>query len=113
MATYKQPCIHCNQFIERDVNVCPNCNSRSPFGYRCPDCLLEIEKGQRVCSGCGRALYVTCPTCGQLTFADERCEKCGKGLMVYCTNPRCNELQFFENVKCTVCGKKINKEIGK
>jgi RNA polymerase subunit RPABC4/transcription elongation factor Spt4 len=112
MATYKQPCIHCGEFIERDARLCPKCASRSPFGYHCPTCMRPIEKGQAICSGCGRELYVTCPTCGERTFAGERCEKCGSGLMIICANPRCGELQFFENTKCTACGKKIKREIG-
>ena len=113
MATYKQPCFHCGGLIDRDVRLCPKCQSRSPFGYRCPSCGRDIEKGQAVCSGCGRPLMVICPTCGQGTFADERCEKCGAGLMIQCTNPRCGELQFFENDICTACGKKIKKAKGR
>ena len=109
MASYKQQCIHCSGLIERDSRICPECGSRSPFGYHCPTCLREIQKGQLVCSGCGRPLYIACPTCGQRTFADERCEACGAGLMVKCANPRCGDLQFFENVKCTACGKKIKR----
>lgn len=109
MASYKQPCVHCGAFIERDSKLCANCSSRSPFGYRCPSCLREIEKGQAACSGCGRPLTVTCPVCSQLTFTDERCEKCGAGLMIQCANERCGELQFFENTKCTACGKKIKR----
>jgi hypothetical protein len=75
--------------------------------------LKPIEKGQAVCAGCGRSLTVICPTCQQTTFADERCDKCGAGLMIHCTNPRCGELQFFDLTKCTACGKKIKKEVGK
>jgi hypothetical protein len=30
-------------------------------------------------------------------------------LMMRCTNARCGEMQFFENEKCTVCGKNIKK----
>lgn len=112
MASYKQPCVHCGAFIERDSRLCPNCASRSPFGYHCPACLREIQKGQPVCSGCGLPLTVACPACGQQTFVDERCEKCGESLMTPCTNPRCGELQFFENTKCTACGKKIKKPKG-
>jgi hypothetical protein len=55
---------------------------------------------------------VICPTCGGRTFADERCELCNAGLMIHCSNSRCGELQFFENSRCTVCGKKIKREIG-
>jgi RNA polymerase subunit RPABC4/transcription elongation factor Spt4 len=113
MATYKQPCIHCGAFIERDARLCPECASRSPFGYQCPTCLKPVTKGQPVCSGCGRALNVTCPTCGGQTFAGERCEACGSGLLMYCANLRCGQLQFFDNRKCTACGKKIKKDIGR
>jgi len=27
--------------------------------------------------------------------------------MIRCENKRCGELQFFENTKCTMCGKVI------
>lgn len=107
MATYKHPCLHCGEFIERDSRICPNCGSRSPFGYHCPNCLKDIKKNQTLCSGCGRSLYVACPSCKQQTFVSERCEACGADLMICCSNPRCNELQFFQNTKCTACGKKI------
>lgn len=110
MASYKQPCIHCGEFIDRDSRLCPKCNSRSPFGYMCPSCLREIQRGQAACSGCGRPLYITCPTCGRQAFTDERCEACGAGLMIHCTNPHCGELQFFDLTKCTACGKKIKKK---
>lgn len=109
MASYKQPCIQCGELIERDSRLCPKCGSRSPFGYQCPTCLKEIQKGQVVCSGCGRSLYIPCPTCGKQTFTSERCEICGAGMMIKCENKRCGELQFFENTKCTACGKIIKK----
>ncbi|MBQ2985099.1 MAG: zinc ribbon domain-containing protein [Clostridia bacterium] len=113
MALYKQPCIHCGTFIEEDARICLSCGSMSPFGYLCPDCNRPIQKGQAMCSGCGRPLYTYCPTCGGETFVQERCEVCGAGLMVYCSNRRCEALQFFENAKCTVCGKKIKARIGR
>ena len=112
MATYKQPCVHCGEFIDRDARLCPKCQSRSPFGYRCPTCLREIHKGDAVCSGCGRPLTVTCPTCGQPTFTDERCDKCGASMLINCTNTRCGDMQFFENENCTTCGKKIKRGKG-
>ena len=37
---------------------------------------------------------------------------CALGLMVYCENKRCGALQFFQNTKCTACGKKIKAKIG-
>ena len=107
MALYKQPCIHCGAFIEADTRVCTSCGSYSPFGYLCPTCHRTIQKGQTLCSGCGRALYVACPFCGKETFVQEKCEKCGESLMIRCDNTRCGELQFFQNTKCTACGKKI------
>ncbi|HHY81508.1 MAG TPA: hypothetical protein GX505_02385 [Clostridiales bacterium] len=109
MATYKQPCIHCNTFIEGDSRFCPACGSMSPFGYLCPTCRRPIKKGAAFCAGCGRSLTVACPACRKQTFVQEKCEVCGTSLMIRCENPRCGELQFFENVKCTACGKKIKK----
>ena len=107
MATYKQPCIHCGTFIEGDARICATCGSMSPFGFHCPDCGRPIQKGQQLCEGCGRPLYTSCPHCQRLTFVQERCEACGMSLMVRCQNKRCGVLQFFENKKCTACGKKI------
>lgn len=107
MAFYKQPCIHCGNLLERDAYFCPFCGSGSPFGYACPTCLNPIEKNQIICSNCGRQLRVNCPHCNQQTFAGDRCERCGQSLMIRCENKRCGVLQFFENTKCTACGKKI------
>ena len=107
MATYNQPCIHCGELIERDSRLCPKCSSRSPFGYNCPTCHRPIQKGQALCSGCGRPLNVPCPTCGKQTFVGERCDVCGAGLLKRCANARCGEFQFFQNTKCTACGKKL------
>lgn len=109
MATYKQPCIHCGSLINRDERFCTFCGSRSPFGYQCPTCLKPVEKGRRFCSGCGGELYIVCPFCKELTFVQEKCEICDASLMVKCPNRRCGELQFFQNEKCTACGKKIKR----
>jgi predicted amidophosphoribosyltransferase len=113
MASYKQPCIHCNTFIDKDVRFCPTCGSQNPFGYLCPTCLRPIEKEQALCAGCGRPLYVNCPHCAAETFVQERCEKCGQSLMIRCENKRCQVFQFFENTKCTACGKKIKAKLEK
>lgn len=110
MALYKLPCVHCGAFIERDARFCPFCQSGSPFGYHCPTCLRPVEKGQPICSGCGRVLFVPCPACGKPTFAAEKCAHCGASLMKRCQNPRCGELQFFDNEKCTACGKKFKQK---
>ena len=107
MATYKQTCIHCGVLTDRDARFCPTCGSQSPFGYLCPTCLREIEKGQTLCAGCGRNLYIVCPICGGRTFVQEKCEVCSASLMIRCKDRRCGALQFFENEKCTACGKKI------
>ena len=107
MAGYKHPCIHCGVYIDQNSRFCPTCQSGNPFGYLCPSCLLPVEKGQSVCSGCGRSLYVTCPVCGVPTFVQEKCERCNGALMIRCNNPRCGVMQFFENTICTACGKKI------
>lgn len=107
MASYKQPCAHCGAFVERDSRFCPSCGSTSPFGYQCPSCLAPIAKGQNLCAKCGRALYVACPTCKGRTFVQDKCERCGASLLIKCGNPRCGANQFFENTKCTACGKKI------
>ncbi len=107
MASYKQPCIHCGIYIEADARFCPACGSFSPFGFLCPACLRPVKKGQPLCLGCGKTLYTTCPACTKQTFVQEKCEACSATLMVQCQNPRCGALQFFENTKCTACGKKI------
>ena len=107
MATYKQTCIHCGSLIDRDARFCPVCASNSPFGYQCPACLRDIVKGQAVCAGCGRQLYILCPICGGRSFVQEKCEACYASFMIRCKNPRCGVLQFFENEICTACGKKI------
>lgn len=107
MATYKKPCAQCGAYINGDVRFCPSCSSGSPFGLLCPTCLRPVEMGQPVCAGCGRALYVTCPHCSGRAFVREKCEHCGGSLMIVCQNPRCGVAQFFDNKKCTACGKKI------
>lgn len=110
MASYKQPCIHCGAYIEPDARFCPVCQSGSPFGALCPACRRPIRNGQSVCSGCGRQLYTACPVCKKQTFVQEKCEHCGASLMISCPNPRCGAAQFFENKKCTACGKKLNRK---
>jgi predicted amidophosphoribosyltransferase len=111
MAIYKKPCIHCGQLIDSDSRFCAKCGSRSPFGYQCPGCLREIEKGGTLCPGCGRPLNIACPHCGKRTFVQDACEVCGKSLMVSCSNKRCGQMQFFENRKCTACGRKIKSRL--
>jgi len=107
MATYKKYCIHCGTLIDGDARFCPTCGSHNPFDYLCPACLHEIEKGQTLCVGCGRPLYIICPVCGARTFVQEKCEACGAWLMIRCPAKNCGAYQFFENERCTACGKKI------
>ena len=109
MATYKKPCMHCKTLIAGDSRFCPTCGSRSPFGYVCPTCRTPISKEQVACPGCGRNLRVICPYCGKPTFVADKCEHCLGTLMIKCQNPRCGEMQFFENQKCTACGKRLKK----
>ena len=60
-----------------------------------------------------RQLYVICPICRGRTFVQEQCEECGGRLMIQCHNKRCQALQFFQNQKCTVCGKKLKASSGR
>jgi len=113
VATYKQPCIHCGEWLERDARFCPKCGSYFPFGYACPHCLRDVRKDYQICPGCGRALYIACPHCGGRTFVQEYCECCRKTLMVQCSSKRCGAMQFFENERCTACGKKLKAQLEK
>jgi len=110
MASYKQPCKHCGAFINRDALFCPKCGSRSPFVDSCPTCLYQVNRGDVLCAGCGRPLYITCSKCEKRTFVQDKCEHCGHDFMVQCPNKRCGSMQFFENKKCTACGKSLKKE---
>jgi RNA polymerase subunit RPABC4/transcription elongation factor Spt4 len=110
MASYKHSCMHCGALLDRDASFCPMCGNSSPFGYVCPTCLHPIEKGQQLCQSCGRPLYVVCPLCGGRTFVAEKCEACGGSLMIRCPNERCDMPQFFENERCSACGKKIKEK---
>jgi len=108
MASYKQPCIHCGELVERDAHFCPRCGSKSPFGYLCPHCRNPIQRGNMLCSSCSKPLMTNCPWCGGPTFAGaENCDRCGKTLLKRCGNSRCGDMQFFENTICTTCGKKF------
>lgn len=110
MASYKQSCIACGAFIDSDARICPKCRSRSPFDLRCPTCLREIEADDTVCAGCGRSLEVACPSCGKQTGVSSQCAHCGTSLLIACPNKRCGDLQFFDNPRCTSCGKKIKQK---
>lgn len=77
-----------------------------------PAACAPSKRGSPFGAGCGRPLYVACPFCGKPTFVQERCEQCGQGLLVRCGNKRCGAAQFFENTRCTACGKKIKAKIG-
>ena len=107
MAVFLHPCRHCGKLIARDSRFCPGCGSNAPFLDLCPACLREIRREDAACSGCGRPLYIPCPQCGKRTFVGEKCDACGASLLKKCPNLRCGEMQFFQNSKCTACGKKL------
>ncbi|MDR0335299.1 MAG: hypothetical protein LBH69_05395 [Methanomassiliicoccaceae archaeon] len=113
MATYKQPCNQCGELIDRDSRVCPKCATKNPYGFSCPKCLRTIARGDLACAGCGKTLTVACPLCNGQTFVgSSRCDACGRSLMVMCENKKCGVPQYFDNTKCTACGKAV-KDGGK
>jgi hypothetical protein len=107
MASYKKPCRRCGAYLPSSSRFCPRCGSGAPFADLCPGCLHQVSREERRCGCCGRALRAICPVCGGETFVGEACERCGASLMKRCPNPRCGELQFFENMVCTACGGKF------
>ncbi len=110
MAGYDKACIGCGNLIGYDSMFCPICGRMSPFYDACPSCNAEIKRGWQRCSSCGRMLTIPCPHCGKPTFVGDKCDACGVSLMVTCPNKLCHAPQFFENTKCTACGKKIKKK---
>ena len=96
--------------IDVDSGFCPACGSIGPFADHCPACSRIIDRGSRICPGCGRGLFITCPECKGGTFVGDRCDSCGVCLVIRCPNPRCAAPQFFENEVCRVCGGKIKKK---
>lgn len=107
MATYKMHCMYCENLIPGDSNVCPFCGKESPFAMRCPKCKKQVEKGYRVCSGCGFALIMKCPGCGKEVFPAMNCPECGKQLLTVCRKKTCAELQSVANKTCVKCGKEL------
>lgn len=107
MTSYVKQCVHCKEMIPEDSKYCPNCRSRNPFILRCPECFMQIAKGQKECPCCGRQLTVKCPKCGKRSFVLEQCENCGADFLIECFNKRCGERVFFENQYCTMCGRKL------
>lgn len=113
MAGYDKPCISCGNFIGYDSKFCPVCGRLSPFYDACPSCNAEIKRGWARCPSCGRDLNITCPHCGAATFVADKCDACHASLMIRCEYKNCMAPQFFQNNKCTACGKKIkNQTIG-
>jgi len=110
MAGYDKTCIGCGNLISYDSQFCPVCGRLSPFYDACPSCSAEIKRGWQRCPSCGRALTIACPFCGKPTFVGDKCDACGASLMITCPNKLCHAPQFFENTKCTACGKKIKKK---
>lgn len=110
MAGYDKACIGCGNLIGYDSKFCPICTRMSPFYDACPSCSAEIKRGWQRCASCGRMLTIPCPFCGKPTFVGDKCDACGASLMITCSNRLCLAPQFFENIKCTACGKKIKKK---
>ena len=107
MAGYDKPCIGCGELIGYDHRFCPICGRISPFYDACPSCAAEIKRQWKRCSSCGRELYIACPSCGQMTYVTDKCDSCHASLVVRCENKLCGAQQFFQNTKCTECGKKF------
>lgn len=110
MAGYNKPCIGCGTFIAYDSKFCPTCGRNSPFYDACPSCMAEIKREWKRCPSCGRGLYIACPHCAQLTFVCDKCDSCHQPLTRPCENTLCGSQQFFQNVKCTDCGKKFKNK---
>ncbi len=108
MATYKKHCIHCGELIPGDAVACPFCGSADPFSLRCSKCRNPIEKGWKVCSGCGIRLTAVCPDCGQETPTAPACTHCGAPVLVQCPRKKCLEVQIrTKEGVCISCGKPI------
>lgn len=110
MATYKKHCIHCGKLIPGDAQTCPFCVSGDPFVLRCPRCRNPVEKGWKVCSGCGIRLQAICFSCGKETPAAKTCVHCGGPVLVQCPNRKCGEVQILTaGGKCGSCAKPLLK----
>ncbi len=107
MAGYNKQCIGCGELIGYDNRFCPICGRVSPFYDACPSCMAQIKREWQRCPSCGRSLYIACPFCAQKTYVSDKCDNCHAPLTVQCENKLCRSQQFFENQKCTECGKKI------
>ena len=104
MPGYSTPCRYCGELVPPDANVCPFCAGVSPIGpLRCPKCRAPIEFNQKVCSNCGLALMITCPSCARVTFFGPQCQYCRAPTPTVC--PWCGTVQppGWDNKKCSSC----------
>jgi len=108
MATYKKHCIYCSKLIPGDAQSCPYCAHEDPFCMRCPRCRNPVEKGWKVCSGCGLQLISVCTACGKETPTAKTCAHCGAPVLVQCPNRKCGEVQILMlGGNCVACGKPL------
>ncbi len=105
---YKQPWRYCNALLPPNSKVCPVCEKINPVDQvRCPNCRNPIKKAWKACSNCGLVLELTCPECGETTFAGDYCDHCEARLTVRCTNDNCGVEQPPISDHCISCGKAL------
>ncbi len=106
---YKHACKYCAKLIPPNSLVCPLCKKSNPLGpFRCPKCHEPIEKDWQVCSNCNQDLRIVCPFCKKITFFGDHCEDCNKRLLVTCSH--CGQEQPPLGDKCIKCGQLTEKK---
>jgi hypothetical protein len=103
MSGYAKPCRYCGELVPPDSQFCPSCAKVNPLEQRCPRCRVPVKEGWKVCTGCGLALVIVCPTCGKSTFFDDYCKECGNRIIVKCQN--CGTEQAPLGPNCVKCKK--------
>lgn len=107
MVGFKKPCKYCNQLVDADAYVCPNCGKVNPLDTtRCPKCRAPTQEGQKACQHCGLVLTTVCPQCSKPTFFGDYCQNCGGSLLVTC--PKCKKQQPPLGDRCIYCKKPLS-----